>query len=135
MEANSDFLKHLPQKMIEGIKSKIALLEFCRKSSWLLSRDIYKTVIKCEGFYKKIHQLHEKCHIPLVPKITNLPGKYQHMAHLQDRLQEDIKYIIKVKSFNEEDINQWVGKDSSNTYLLEDMCNATTEVVTHIETQ
>ena len=118
MEANSKFPEHLPQKIIEGIKSEIALLEFCRKVARRLSNDISKIVEKCEEFYKKIHQVHKKCQIPLVPKITDLPGKYQHMAHLQDRLQEYIEYIRKVESFNEEDINHLVGKALVNTYLL-----------------
>ena len=33
MEANSNFPKHLSQKTVEGIKSEMAVLEFCRKAS------------------------------------------------------------------------------------------------------
>ena len=89
---------------------------------------------KCEEFYKRIHQVHEKCHILLVPKIIDLPSKYQYMKHLLDILQEDIEYIRNVEVFNEEDINHLVGHASVNTYILEDICKATTKKVTCIET-
>ena len=100
----------------------MALLDFSRKAARRLSIEISKTTEKCEDFYKKIHQVHEKFQIPLVPKITDLPGKYQNMVHLQDTLEEDIEYIRKIESFNEEYINHFVGQASVNTYLLEDMC-------------
>ena len=127
MEVSSEIREHLPQKTTEGIKSEMVLLEFCRKVSQRLSSDISKTIEKCEAFYNKIKQVHEKCHIHLVPKITDLWGKYQHMAHLQDRLQEDIEYIIKIEHFNEEYINHFVGKASINIDLLEDMCKTAAE--------
>ena len=84
MESNPNFPEHLPQKTAEGIKLEMALLEFCRKSSMRLNNEISKTLEKCDDIYKKIHQVHEKCHISLVAKITDLPNKDQHMAHLQD---------------------------------------------------
>ena len=67
--------------------------------------------------------------------IIDLPAKDQHMAHLQDRLQEDIEYIRKVEVFNAEDINHLVGQASVNAYLLEDMCKDATEEVTCLEAQ
>ena len=82
VEANSKFPEHLPQKTTEGIKSEITLLDFCMNSSHRLSNEISKTVENYEDFYNKIHQVHEKFHIPLVLKITDLPGKYHHMEHL-----------------------------------------------------
>ena len=82
IESKSKFPEFLPQKTTEGIKLEMVLLEFCRKDTQRLSNEISKTVEKCEDFYKKIHQVHEKCQIPLVPKITNLPRKDQHLTHL-----------------------------------------------------
>ena len=96
----------------------MVLLEFCRKVVRRLRSKISKRVEKCKDLYKKIHQVHEKCQIPLVLKITDLPSKDQQMAHFQDRIQEDIEYIRKVEAFNEEDINHLVGKALVNTYLL-----------------
>ena len=66
LEANSNFPEHFPQK------TELDLLEFYRKSFMRLSNDISKTMEKCEDFYKKIHQAHEECQIPLVSKITDL---------------------------------------------------------------
>ena len=87
----------------------MTLLDFCRKATRRLRNYISKTMENCENFYKKIQQVHEKCQIPLVLKITDLPGKYQNMVHLQDTLEEDIEYIRKIESFNEEYINHFVG--------------------------
>ena len=75
VEANSKFPEHPPQKTIEGIKIEMALLEFCRKSSVRLNNEISKTLEKCDEFYKKMHQVHEKCQLYLVAKITDLPDK------------------------------------------------------------
>ena len=102
----------------------MALLEFCRKASTKLSNEIPKTMEKCEDLYKKIHQFHEKYQDPSVPKITDVTIKDQHMAHLEDKLQEDIQCIQKTKVFNQEDFNLWVGKSFVNVYILEDMCRA-----------
>ena len=46
IEAKSKFPEHLPHKTTEGIKSEMALLEFCRKASLRLSNKIAKTVEK-----------------------------------------------------------------------------------------
>ena len=74
-ETNSNFLDHLPQKTTEDLKLEMALLEFCRKATRRINNEIPKTIEKFHDFYKKIHRVHEKCHIPLAPKITNLPEK------------------------------------------------------------
>ena len=50
-------------------------------------------------------------------------------------MREDLDYIIKVDSFTEEDIHNFVGQDSINAYLLEGICKDTIEEVAHIETQ
>ena len=109
IESNSKFSEHLPQKTSKGIKIEMALLEFCRKASVRLNNEIAKTLKKCDDFYKKIHQVHDKCHLSWVAKITDLPSKDHHMVHLQDTLKEDIQYIQKIEVVNEEDINTWVG--------------------------
>ena len=112
----------------------MALLEFCRKSSVRLNNEIAKTLQKCDDFYKKIRQVHEKCQLYLVAKITDLPKKDQHMTHLQDRLQEDVQYLQKIEVVNEEDINTWVGQASVSNYILENMCRSAAEKVTCVET-
>ena len=71
-ETNSKFLDHLRQKTIEERKSEMALLEFCRKAARRINNEVLKTIEKCHDFYKKIHQVHEKCHIPLGSNITEL---------------------------------------------------------------
>ena len=85
-----------------------------------------KTVKKCEDFYKRIQQIHKKCQISLVPNITDLPSKDQHLRHLQETLEEDTQYIQKIEVFNEEDINLWVGKAYVNTHILGDRCKSST---------
>ena len=111
------------------------LLEFCRKYSRRINNEITKTIEKFHEFYKKIHQVHEKCHIPLVSKIIELLEKDQRITQLQDGLREDLEYIRKMDAFTEEDIHHFVGKASINAYFLEDICKATTERMVYIETQ
>ena len=112
----------------------MTLLEFCRKDARRINNEIPKTMEECQDYYKKIHQFHENCHIPLVWKITGLPNKDQCMAQLQDRLQEDIEYIRKVDAFTEEDIHHFVGHSYVIAYLLEDICNTAAEEVVCTET-
>ena len=57
------------------------------------------------------------------------------MAHLQERLQEDIQYFQKIEFVNKEDINTWVGLASVSNYILEDVCRSTLAKVTCVETQ
>ena len=133
-ETNSKFHDHLPHKTIEDLQSEMALLEFCRKAARRINNEIPKAIEKLHDLYEKIHQGHEKCHIPLVQKITELPEKDQRIAQLQDGLWEDLEYIRKMDAFIEEDIHHFVGQDSINAYFLEDICKATTEWVVHIET-
>ena len=65
---------------------------------------------KCEDLYKRIHQVHKKCQISLVTKITDIPSKDKHMVHLQDILEEDIQYIHKIEVFNEEYFTLGLGR-------------------------
>ena len=106
---------------------EMALLEFCRKATRKLSNKIPMTMGKCQYFYKKIHQVYEKCQIPLLLNITELLNKHQRMEQLHDRLQEDIDYIRKVGLFIEEDILHFFGQAFVNAYLLEDMCKTAVE--------
>ena len=102
VEANSKFPEHMPQKTVEGIKIEMALLEFCRKYFVRLNNEIDNTLEKCNDFYKKIRRFYEKCKLSLETKITDLPDKDQHMAHLQDRIQEDVQHIQKMEVVNKE---------------------------------
>ena len=91
----------MPQKTTEDLNSEMALMEFCRKASNRINNEIPQTIKNFHDFYKEIHQVHEKCHNPLVQSIVELPKKDQFIEQLQDRLQEDLEYIIKVDSFTE----------------------------------
>ena len=94
-ETNSKFPDHLPHKTTYDLKLEMVLLEFCRKASRRINNEIPKTIEKFHDFYKKIHQVHEKCHNPLVQSIVELPKKDQCIEQLQDGLQEDLEYIKK----------------------------------------
>ena len=109
MEVGSEVPEHLPQNIREGLKSEATLLEFCRKIPRRFSSEIAKTI---ENMRPSIKGYTKYLKIPnyLVPKITDLPGKDQHMVHLQDRLQEDAEYTRKKEYFNEEDINHLLGR-------------------------
>ena len=48
------------------------IIEFCRKFARMINNEIPKTIEKSHEFYKKIHQVNEKCHIHLVMKITEI---------------------------------------------------------------
>ena len=85
-ETNSKFPNHLPHKTTKDLNSKLPLMEFCRKAARRINNEITNTIEKCHEFYKKIHHVHEKCHIPLVQKITELPENDQCITQLQDRL-------------------------------------------------
>ena len=111
------------------------LLEFCKKYARRINNEIPKTIEKCIDFYKKIHQVHEKCRIPLVPYITDLPEKDQCIELLQDVLREDLEYIRKMDAFKKDEIHHSVGQDFVNAYFLEDIFKATIQRVAHIETQ
>ena len=124
----------MPQKTAGGIKIEMALMEFCKKASVRLNNEIEKTLEKCIEFYKKICQVHKKCQLDLTAKITDLPNKDQHIAYLQDRLQEDVQYIQKMEVVNEEDVKNWVAQASVSSYILEDVCRSTPKKVTHVET-
>ena len=75
----------MPLKIAGGRKIEMALLYFGRKASVRLNNEINKTLEKCNEFYKNIRQIHKKCNLSLVAKITDLPNKDQRMAHLQDK--------------------------------------------------
>ena len=83
----------------------------------------------------KICQVYDKCKLSLETKITDILYKDQHMAHLQEILQEDVQYIQKMEVINEEYVKTWVGQASVSNYILEDVCRYSPEKVTHVETQ
>ena len=82
VEANSAVPEHLPQKTAGGLKTKISLLEFCRKASVRLSKETEKTLEKCTGFCKKMCQVHERCQLPSAVKICDFPNKDQIVTYL-----------------------------------------------------
>ena len=106
-----------------------------KKVASRINNEIPKTIKKCHDIYKKIHAVHDKRHIPLVPKIIELPIKDQHITQVQDGLQEDLDYIRKMEAFTEEDIHHFVEQASINAYLLKDIYKAAAERVARIETQ
>ena len=71
----------------------MALVEFCTKDPVRLNNETDKTFEKCDEFYKMIRQVYEKWNLSLVAKITGLPDKDHHMAHLLDTLREDVQHI------------------------------------------
>ena len=48
----------------------------------ILNNEIDKTLEKCDEFYKNIRQVHEKFHLSLVVKFTDLSNKDQHIMNL-----------------------------------------------------
>ena len=99
----------------------MTLMEFCRKYFVRLNNGFDKTLEKCDEFYKMIDQVYEKCNISLATNITNLLDKDQHMAHLQDRLEEDAQHIQKMEFVNKEDVKNLVGQDFVKNHILEDV--------------
>ena len=88
----------------------MALLDFCRKDLVRLNNEIENTLEKCMEFYKKMHHVHDRCHLSLTAKINDFPNKDQHVVYLQDRLHEDEQYIQKLEIINEEDVRTWVAQ-------------------------
>ena len=99
----------------------MTLMEFYRKAFVRLNNGIDKNLEKCDEFYKMIYQVQKKCKLSLVAKITDLPDIDQHMAHLQDRLEEDVQHIQKVEFVNKEDVKNLVGWDFVKNHILEDV--------------
>ena len=81
-ETNSRLPDHFPHKTTKDMKLEMELLDFCRKDARRINNEIPNTIEKWHEFYKKIHHVHEKCHIPLVSNITEHPKKDQHIAQL-----------------------------------------------------
>ena len=97
VEVKSTFPEHMPMKTVEGMKIQMALFEFCKKNSIRLNNEIDKTKEKCIEFYIKISEVHDQCQISLAAQTTDIPNKDQHLAYMQDIIQDDVQYIQKME--------------------------------------
>ena len=93
------------------------------------------TLEKFIEFYKKMHLVHNKCHIPSTIKIKYFLDKDQHLKFLQDMLLEDEKYIQNMEIIKEEDVKTWIAQASVINNLLEDLYKLNPPKVTEVESQ
>ena len=102
IEANATFPKGLPQKIAEGLRIELELLDLCSKFALIFNTAIEKNLERCTTVYKKMHIVHNKCQPSSAEKIKEFPSKDEHLKYLKDRLREDELSIQKIKGITEE---------------------------------
>ena len=101
LETNKEVLENAHMKNLEKLQIEHDIISFSSKDAERLIVAVYKYMEKCTEFYKKMHQVHNKCHLSSTAKSNDFQEKDQHVSYLQDILHEDEQNIQKIKTISE----------------------------------
>ena len=93
LETNKEFPENAHMKSPERLHIEYDTINFSNKIVERLIVVVKNSIEKCTQFYKKMHQVHNKCQLSSVTKVNGFADKDQHMVYLQDRLREDEQNI------------------------------------------